>query len=150
MITSLAGINLIKSWESFMPSPYYCPAGVLSIGYGHAINGFTEKFDQPITVSDAEQLLIQDIRATETTINTLVKVVLSQSQFDALCSLVYNWGSGKFLRSNGLKILNSLNYAGAAMEFFSRERGVVNIAGKFSQGLYNRRQAELKLWNDKT
>jgi hypothetical protein len=38
----------------------------------------------------------------------------------------------------------------AANEFFSREHGVVNINGNFSEGLYRRRQAELELWNDKT
>lgn len=144
--TSQAGIDLIKRFEGFKASPYYCPAGKLSIGYGHVIDQLKEPYTT-ITKADAERILATDLKATETTIAKGVQVPLTQGQFDALCSLVYNWGSGNFLKSQGLKRLNNLDYTGAAIEFFSRDRGVVNIAGKFSQGLYNRRLAELELWN---
>ena len=149
MNTSQAGIELIKKYEGFKAAPYYCPAGKLSIGYGHVIDSSRERFNSPITEADAERILSSDLKATETTIAKGVQVPLSQGQFDALTSLVYNWGSGNFLKSKGLKRLNNLDYSGAAIEFFSRDKGVVNIAGKFSQGLYNRRLAELELWNAK-
>ena len=149
MNTSQAGIELIKKYEGFKAAPYYCPAGKLSIGYGHVIDSSRERFNSPITEADAERILSSDLKATETTIAKGVQVPLSQGQFDALTSLVYNWGSGNFLKSQGLKRLNNLDYSGAAIEFFSRDKGVVNIAGKFSQGLYNRRLAELELWNAK-
>ena len=29
------GLSMIASFESFAPKAYYCPAGVLTIGYGH-------------------------------------------------------------------------------------------------------------------
>lgn len=149
MNTSQVGIDLIKRFEGFKAVPYYCPAGKLSIGYGHVIDSPKERFNSPITQADAERILRSDLRATEATIAKGVKAPLSQGQFDALASLVYNWGIGNFLKSQGLKRLNGLDYKGAATEFFSREKGVVNIAGKFSQGLYNRRLAELELWNAK-
>jgi GH24 family phage-related lysozyme (muramidase) len=46
-----------------------------------------------------------------------------------------------------LRFLNKGRYRLAASEFFSRERGVVNVGGKFFGGLYRRRKAELALWN---
>jgi len=144
---SQRGIDLIKQFEGFKASPYYCPAGELSIGYGHVIDQLKECYNSPITEEAAERILAADLRVTEATIAKGVQVPLSQGQFDALASLIYNWGGGNFLRSTGRKYLNSLDYAGAAREFFSRDKGVVSIAGKFSQGLYNRRQAELELWN---
>jgi GH24 family phage-related lysozyme (muramidase) len=63
--------------------------------------------------------------------------------------LVYNWGCFKFGKSNGLTLLNQRKFDMAADEFFSKEKGVVNIKGIFCNGLYRRRQAELKLWNRK-
>ena len=149
VITSQAGIDLIKKYEGFKASPYYCPAGKLSIGYGHVIDSSKERYNSPITEADGQRILSSDLRITEATIAKGVRVPLSQGQFDALVSLVYNWGGGNFLKSCGLKCLNRLDYAGATVEFFSLDKGVVNIAGKFSQGLYNRRLAELELWNAK-
>jgi lysozyme len=111
------------------------------------IDQLKERYNSPITQIDAERILAADLRATETTIAKAVQAPLTQGQFDALASLVYNWGGGNFLKSQGLRCLNNLDYVEAAREFFSREEGVVNVAGKFSQGLFNRRQAELGLWN---
>jgi lysozyme len=71
---------------------------------------------------------------------------LTQGQYDALVSLVYNWGGGNFLRSLGLKCLNNSDYTRAAEEFFSKENGVVRVGGKILTGLVKRRQAELEMW----
>ena len=34
-VTSQAGIELIKQFEGCELKAYYCPAGILTIGYGH-------------------------------------------------------------------------------------------------------------------
>jgi lysozyme len=149
MRASHQAIDLIKRFEGFSATPYRCPAGKLTIGYGHVITMREEYTYPPLAEEDAKRILAADLTATEGSITKAVQVPLSQGQFDALCSLVYNWGAGNFLRSGGLKYLNNLNYTNAALEFFSRDKGVVKIAGKFSQGLYNRRLAELELWNAK-
>ena len=145
--TSQQGIDLIKLFEGFKASPYYCPAGELSIGYGHVIKQLAERFNSFITEADAGRMLASDLKDTEATIAKGVQAPLTQGQLDALGSLIYNWGGGNFLRSVGLKKLNNLDYTEAALQFFSRDKGVVNIKGKFNQGLYNRRLAELELWN---
>lgn len=139
-------IELIKEYEGFTPNTYYCPAGKLTIGYGHVIQAEKEKFNTKITESDADRILRNDLRIAEQTIDKRVKVILTQGQYDALVSLVFNWGGGNFLNSTGLKFLNQSNYEVAAEEFFNENQGVVRINGQISNGLIRRRKAELSLW----
>ncbi len=153
MNISQKGIELIKKFEGFSNTPYRCPAGKMTIGYGHVIQAEREKFNNPITQDDADRMLYKDVKIAEATINKSVGVPLTQGQYDALVSLVFNWGGMNFLKSQGLKQLNSGAYQWAAAEFFSIEKGIVKIKDPktgeriISQGLVNRRQAELELWN---
>jgi len=149
MRVSVKAINLIKKFEGFSPVPYTCPAGKNTIGYGHVIE--KKPFLTHITEMDADLILRKELQRIEVYLNSVIKpdVKVTQGMFDALCSLVFNWGCGNFGQSQGLKRLNNKRYQLAAQEFFSKERGVVNIAGKFSKGLYRRRQAELELWHEK-
>lgn len=142
MKISSKGLELIKKYEGFSSKKYLCPAGKATIGYGHVIqNGETYTM---LTEKEALALLDQDADIAENTVNTLVKVPLNQNQFDALVSLVYNWGSGHFLRSLGLKKLNNKDYDGAIIEFSK-----INQAnGKVLPGLINRRLAEANLFNE--
>lgn len=144
MKVSEQGFDLIREFEGFKSIPYLCPAGKLTIGYGHVIN----YKDRNIIIDrdDAILLLKNDIKDIEHTIDSLVKVSITQGQFDALASLIYNWEAGKFKSSLGLQKLNTGNYKAAAEEFFSKNKGVVTVNGKFSSGLYRRRQAEEALW----
>lgn len=137
-------IDLIKTFEGFKSTPYVCPGGHLTIGYGHKLlPGSSHKI---ISTAEATRMLVRDLIIFSSYINQKVKVVLNQGQYDALCSLVYNWGCSNFGKSKGLILLNQGKFNLAAAEFFSKEKGVVNIGDTFSKGLYNRRRAELKLW----
>lgn len=149
MKTSEKGLDIIKQFEGFKDHVYICPAGKQTIGYGHVIDRkliALAKVSPRMTREKAEQLLKNDVKEAENAINSSVKVNISQGQFDALVSLIYNWGAYNFKISNGLRKLNAGDYKGAAIEFFSKERGVVSIKKEFSLGLYRRRQAELALW----
>ena len=149
MKTSEKGLDIIKQFEGFKDYVYMCPAGLPTIGYGHVIDSKSvalTKAAPRITREKAEQLLKNDVKEAENAINSSVKVNISQGQFDALVSLIYNWGAYNFKISLGLRKLNAGDYGGAADEFFSKVRGIVNIDSKFSNGLYRRRQAELELW----
>lgn len=156
MIISQKGIDLIKKFEGFKSYIYKDIAGVLSIGYGHAINYKKRALikainsNANITEEEATKLLKTDIKEAERGINSSVDVMLSQGQFDALVSLVYNWGIYNFRLSVGLEKLNEGNYLDAANEFFSKEKGVIRVKGKIIVGLVKRRQAELELWNAET
>lgn len=146
-------INLIKQFEGLKLSPYFCPKGKETIGYGHvllknnAINSKIEKIlNFPISKEFAEAILKDDIELVEKIIIKLVKIKLTQGQFDALVSLVFNWGGENFKKSKGLKQLNLGNYKEAAIEFFSKEKGVVKVNGVICDGLVSRRQAELEFF----
>ena len=152
MKVSQKGLDLIKKFEGLQYYPYRCPAGKLTIGYGHVIDGKYEKtliITSPIFEEEAERMLKNDTKIAETIINNSVKTPLTQGKFDALVSLVYNWGGYYFRASKGLQKLNAKDYDGAAKEFFDAEKGVVRANGKVLCGLVNRRQAELRLWNVK-
>lgn len=138
--------RFIKEYEGFSSKVYQDSNGQSVIGYGHKIEDSSA--NQTTTKQKSTNILEEDIRDIEALITAWVHVPLSQRQTEALVSLIYNWGEHNFLKSKGLEYLNQGNYDAAAHEFFSKERGVVNIAGKFSKGLYRRRQAELELWND--
>jgi lysozyme len=142
MKISRKGLELIKKHEGFSPEKYLCPAGKLTIGYGHVIQR-GETFTK-LTEKEALALLDQDADIAENTVNNLVKVPLNQNQFDALVSLVYNWGSGHFLRSQILQKINNKDYIGAKMGFLK----INKIKGKISHGLTNRRVAEVNLFNE--
>lgn len=140
MHLSQKGLDLIKQFESFVPIEYLCPGNIWTIGYGHALKA-GEKYTK-ITENEAEELLKQDVKVAEFTVNTSVKTILTQNQFDALVSLVFNWGSGNFLRSKLLKNLNSDNYDGVISEF----KTIIKANGKVLPGLERRRDKEIKLF----
>lgn len=143
-------ISLIKNFEGFSDKIYRCPAGKLTIGYGHTFSKkeiSTLDLTKTITIDEATKLLITDIAIIEDFISNNIKPFLTQGQFNALVSLVFNWGAANFRSSNGYRNLQNKNYSAARESFFSKNKGVVYIKGKFSEGLYTRRQAEQKLWD---
>lgn len=116
MNISQKGIDLIKKFEGFSATPYRCPAGKMTIGYGHVVQAEREKFNAPITEADAERILRNDVKIAEKAVNELIKVPLTQEQFDALVSFTFNVGGGAFKNSTLLKKLNQKLYDEAAEE----------------------------------
>lgn len=142
MNTSQAGIDLIKRFEGFRAVAYVCPANVLTIGYGTTKN---VSKGQVITESQAVDLLKRDLVEFEKTVNDSVKVPLTQNQFDALVTFVYNIGSGAFKTSTLLKKLNNGEYSAVPSELEKWNKG----GGKVLEGLVKRRKAEADLWSKK-
>nr|WP_154926674.1 lysozyme [Pantoea agglomerans] len=139
MKVSNNGINLIKRFEGLELKAYKDSVGVLTIGYGHT---HAVKAGDVITGEQADAFLREDLQVAELTINTNVKVKLTQGQFDALVSFVFNLGSGNFVKSTLIKKLNAGDYAGAADEFSKW----VNAGGKKLPGLVKRRAAEREVF----
>lgn len=140
MNISQKGIDLIKKFEGCRLIAYRCPAGVLTIGYGHT--GSDVHLNQAITMEEAEHLLKQDLAVHCNNVSKLVIVPLSQNQFDALVSFEYNVGYGAFKNSTLLKLLNEGKYINASQQF---ERWKY-AGGKVLEGLVRRRQAEKNLF----
>lgn len=140
MRISEAGVELVKRWESFAPEIYICPSGEPTIGYGHVVKR-GETFSS-ITEGEATVLLMQDMEWVEETLAETVKVDLSQGQWDALASFVFNIGETQWRRSTLLKKLNKQLFEEAANEFdkWNKADGVV------LQGLVNRRKKEKEMF----
>jgi len=134
------GLKIIKEFEGLKFKSYLCPAGVLTIGYGHT--GKDVKPNQEISIEEAESLLIQDAVKFENAVNRLVKVEINQNQFDALVSFTYNLGEGNLGRSTLLKKINEKDFAGAAPEFMNWTKA----GGKVLDGLKRRRKSEKELF----
>lgn len=130
LIRRFEGLHLTAYWDN----------GQYAIGYGH--RGPDVSPGQRITVEEAERLLQQDVAKAETVVRSLVTVPLTQAQFDALVSFVYNVGAGAFRSSTLLRLLNDGDYAGAMAEF---NRWVYSD-GRVLPGLVARREAEAALF----
>lgn len=139
MIISDKGIELIKRYEQCKLRAYICPAGVLTVGWGHTGN---VRSGQVITAEQANDLLRRDIKVVQTCINTALPT-LSQNRYDALCSFVFNVGCGAFLRSSLLKLIK----ANASDEVIKAEfKRWIHSKGKVLPGLVKRRTEEAQLF----
>lgn len=130
------GLNAIKQREGGFQQFKYPDAKGYSIGYGHFIKP-GENYDAGITEEYGSYLLMMDVQIAIDAINSYVTVPLTQNQFDALVSFIYNIGVGAFKKSTLLRKLNSGDPT--AVNEFSRwniSGGVVN------SGLIARRVSE--------
>lgn len=150
MHLSAKGIALVKSFEGCLKPvgggifvPYICPAGVLTIGWGHTNDG-GRPFDKSARWSQAEcdKALSDDMVRYEQAVTRLVKVELTQGQFDALVSFCYNCGEGNLGKSTLLRCVNAGDFEGAARQFAAWNKG----GGKVLNGLIRRRAAEAALF----
>lgn len=134
------GLAIIKESEGLYLEPYTCPGGYYSIGYGNRTHAL--EFDK-ITEEQAEEFLLEDLNDTYQHLAIICQhIPLTDNQWSALCSFVYNVGSGKFLNSTLLLKLKAGDYDGAANEFGRW----VYAKGKKLNGLIVRRAKERSLF----
>lgn len=130
-------VQLIKRFEGLYLKAYVCPAGVLTIGYGHTRG---VKPGDEINELQAELYLMEDVEACEIQLNYLT-LPINQHQFDALCSFIFNLGIGNFMQSTLLKKLKAGDKT-AADEILRWDKS----GGKVLPGLTARRKAEYDLF----
>lgn len=143
LLPSPAAFDLVRHFEGFRAVPYQDLAGYTTYGYGHKTTGITPSI---ISGPEAEELLKSDLNTCAKVINASIYVKLSQKQFDALCSLVFNIGPGHFLESTLRKRLNMSDYHGAADQFLVWDK----VKGEVVHGLVVRRVAEHELFIEGT
>lgn len=139
MTLSGIGFSLIEHLEGVNLKAYVSPAGVWTIGYGHTTDVLA---GNEITEEEAKRLLRIDVSEAESVVNGYVMAPISQCQFDALSSFVFNVGSSNFRKSTLLKRLNYREYSLAAEEFLRW----IHLNGKIHPGLVLRRLAEKKMF----
>lgn len=157
MKVSQEGFEFLKKHEAVKNHVYKDVAGKDTIGVGHlltrselssgkiSILGKSVKYKDGLTDQQVDDLFKQDLIPREKIVESYVRVPLMQNQFDALVSFVFNVGRGAFGQSTLLKVLNQGKYD----EVPAQLRRWIYSGGKKIDGLINRREAEIELWNKK-
>lgn len=141
MKTSDKGIAMIKSFETLELTAYRCPAGVLTIGYGHTGNVHE---GQRCTEADAERWLREDVAKAERAVDAMSPArPLRQNEYDALVSFAFNVGVTAFKDSTLYrKVLANPDNPTIKDEF---ERWVY-AKGQMLDGLVSRRNTEADMY----
>jgi len=147
--------KLLAQWEGVRNAVYDDAAGLPTIGVGHLltqdeldsgtieINGQVVEYRHGLSDQQVLDLLSQDLVGFVKAVDKAVQVPLSQNQFDALVSFAFNVGTGAFEKSTLLKVLNQGQYDQVPGQL----RRWVKADGKTVDGLVNRREKEIALWN---
>ena len=136
------GRELIRRFEGLNLSPYHDAVGYPTIGYGHLLSRekWVDLSQWPkITEEQADDLLKQDVHRFERAVSRLVRVPLSQGQFDALVSFSFNLGVEALQASTLRRVLNEGHYYQIPYEL----RRWVYAGGVKLYGLARRRNAEV-------
>ena len=157
MSVSEAGIQLIQTFEGCHNSPYRCPAGLWTIGYGRvlypnqarlktgerAAYPLRSEHNRVFANDEIDALLEADLQRFEAGVLRLCPATADrQCHLDAVVSFAFNVGLGN-LQSSTLRMkYNRGEYTGAADEFLKWNKS----NGKVLQGLVRRREAERALF----
>jgi len=138
---SKRGARFIARFEGFSSVPYRDGGGIWTIGFGHTSG--VGPGSRPITRAKGLRLLRRDAGDAAKAVRSLVRVKLSQNQFDALVSFVFNVGAANFATSTLLRLLNEGHYSQVPIQL---DRWIRDAQGRVEQGLVSRRRAEGRLF----
>lgn len=146
MRISANGIAVAHYFESCQlvayPDPGSKDGKPWTIGWGHTgpevVKGLVW------TQAQADAAFENDLLKFEARVARLVKVPLTQGQYDAL--VLFDYNTGALHSSTLLKLLNAGDYAGAQAQFKRWNKN----DGKVMRGLIRRRAAEAALWAGKS
>ncbi|QDP49744.1 MAG: putative endolysin [Prokaryotic dsDNA virus sp.] len=136
-------MHLIKKYEGCRLKAYKCPAGKWTIGYGstYYINGDFVKEGDVISQAYADKLLFEHMKEFNDILPQKLKNKITKKQYDAVISLVYNIGTGAFLRSSLYKAIMNDDY-----KMICKNWDWYSANGKVLKGLIKRRTEELALF----
>jgi lysozyme len=138
------GIKNIINFEGLKLKAYKDSVGIPTIGIGTIAypSGSKVKIGDVCTKEQAIEYLKFYMIDMEKQINSMIKVKITQNQYDALCSFCYNLGHGALKQSTLLKKINLNDFKGASDEFLKWNKA----GGKVIDGLTKRRNAEKELF----
>jgi lysozyme len=140
---SRSAVELIKAFEGFRAKAARLDDGRWTIGYGHTL---TAREGAEVTEPDAEALLLYDLINASHAVNEYVFAPLTQNQFDALVSFVFNIGVRAFRGSPTLRRLNEGRPLDAAMAMELWRKADVEGERIVIDALVRRRAAEKALF----
>jgi lysozyme len=149
-------IEQIKKDEGVRNRPYQCPALLWTVGVGHVIDPSHAKvpfanrkqlpipdgWDRVLSAEEIDEILRKDLNRFESGVLRLIKVKLTQGQFDGLVSFSFNVGLGNLQNSTLRMKLNRGDYEGAAEQFLVWTKA----GGKVLKGLVIRRTHEKEMF----
>ena len=139
---SAEGIALIKSFEGCRLDCYRDIRGIPTIGWGQT--GPDIRMGLRWTQEQADARFLEHLRKVEDDVERMLKGQrIPDSVFDAVCSWVYNVGSGNAEKSTLMRKLRKGDLLGAWGEL-SRW---VFVDSALTPGLIRRRKAEQDHWN---
>ena len=132
------GLYIIRKWESLRLKAYQCSAGVWTIGWGHTKG---VKQGDVCTIEQANIYFKEDVEEKELQINSL-DLQLTDNEYSALVSFIFNIGIGNFNKSTMLRLLKQNKKIEASNEFQKWNK----CKGAILNGLTNRRRDERNLF----
>ncbi|MFR4164216.1 MAG: phage tail spike protein [Paraclostridium sordellii] len=107
---SARGFRFIKGFEGFAPNAYQDSGGYWTIAYGVTLHGESSIYNQLVSKSPLSEEIAAKVSYNLKNKNYGAKIIsavktlgcTTQYQFDALCSLAYNCGTGVVTNSNRL------------------------------------------------
>lgn len=124
--------------------PYKCQADVYTIGWGCRVLKL-ERYKNGITVNQAEKMLNERVEKIQSSLSKIITANLSQEQFSAVVSLVYNIGVSAFARSTLLQKINE--NPNNLIEIKPEWMRWIHVKGRPSTGLKNRRIDEFRIYS---
>ncbi len=149
-------IEQIKKDEGVRSKPYQCPALLWTVGVGHVIDPNHAKvplaerkalpiptgWDRTLSADEIDEILRKDLNRFEQGVERLIKVPLTQGQFDALVSFSFNVGLGNLQNSTLRMKVNRSEFEAAAEQFLVWTKA----GGKVLPGLVKRRTHEKEMF----
>jgi lysozyme len=149
-------IEQIKKDEGVRNKPYQCPALLWTVGVGHVIDPNHAKvpmadrkalpipagWDRVLSADEIDDILRTDLARFEAGVLRLIKVPLTQGQFDALVSFSFNVGLGNLQNSTLRMKVNRGEFEAAAEQFLVWTKA----GGKVLPGLVKRRTHEKEMF----
>mgnify|MGYP001167521957 FL=1 len=167
---SKKGLSIIMHFEQLHDGdlkkvglqPKLCPANIWTVGYGRALTDGKGNFLKgekdkekaysmypSITAAEAELMLLEDTYNYSKQVYTLFlthKIAITDYQFDALVSFVYNCGFGalyNYSEKKEMAVFRAIKYGGNVEAAFMLW---VNGGGRRLPGLVRRRKSESHLF----
>ena len=144
------GLLFTSLWEKFIPVAYKATHSekYYTIGWGHY--GADVKQGQQITKQAAIELLKSDMAKAVKKADELTSKSFSQSQFDAICDLCFNVGTGVIEKDATLNDFDDAVRNGDAINTRRIMAQFINQAGKPLLGLRRRTAGRLALFDGKS
>jgi len=155
--TPQVGIDFLKGVEGFSEEGEFITKdesdrNIVTIGHGNTTRSkeFLKGGPRKIDAGQAEDFLRKDVVVAEKDVKRLIDKdrldSLTDNQYSAVVSLLFNVGSTNFEGTKAMKALNAGRMDEFIFEAFDTKNGFVKQGGKTVQGLVNRREFVRKLF----